>query len=731
MATKRILNKYVTIGLRQDRNFSDISDPTVALNNLLNNLVNDGDSTEFFISDDLDAIRGIKNTLANREKLSLLAGQSIKYSIQVTDPVSGSLSVVETLAYPRITLKDRIDNVRNITGLIPSYLGGTGLTARYIDSTDVNTGSKTSSGSTIFNFNDDPVTGQKKELFWLTGDFKFGSVLDITSPDQYGGIQWTGYFSQMKSNSPVSITIKTTGLLIFEYDVNDTGNWVTSINIYNDSRTLNVAVPSNSTIVTLQAGETIFVGEGDIVETDDSTLITVVEVDHDNNTITLSEAYSVTTSINVRKILGETQTVSKINLPFVEYGKQIKIRISYWYPNNNQSLNEKSINFEYLGGLLFFYHMYPEKPNPVPGEFEIRNFLLNAVTPYQTNVGESLGNKKLTINGSFISVYSPPSSLSQIKKAGPVNVSFSNGNNLVSVASNVTIENGDYIVPVSVGPSEIDNLTQVKMVYNTTEFTATKNFTSNGTESVIFIDHKGLVLWTTAVSAAEVVTVSDTSMLRVGYIVVTSNTTNTDYKHITKIISSTQFETNSNLSLTGTEIIYIYGDKGLIDKTKDTFCQGVFGQVLNTTANVGSTSLILKSVTGIEKDQVVQYEPGIPQSTTVTHVDKPNLTITISNPLTNQILASSTIVFAPEGTVVNKEGCILPLDNSPPFVGISTGLSTSGKKFKSSSEVSIFTVNADNFSAIVNSGDVTTVAGTPQFNRKIRINNNYSILGTT
>ena len=237
MARQGIPSKYVTIGLRQDKNLSDVPDPTTALNNLLNNLVSDGDSTENFISEDLDAIRGLQNTNINTEILSTLSGTTVNYSVQTTDPESGNLIVKDIPVVPTVTLKDRIDNIRSVTGSIPAYLGGTGLLARYVDSTDINTGIKTSTGATIFDINDDPITGQKKEIFWLSGTFKFPSVLDKSFKNQYGGIQWTGYFSPMIAASYIDISVSTTGLFIFEYDLNDTGNWVTAYNLYSDVRT--------------------------------------------------------------------------------------------------------------------------------------------------------------------------------------------------------------------------------------------------------------------------------------------------------------------------------------------------------------------------------------------------------------------------------------------------------------------------------------------------------------
>lgn len=719
----KISKKFVQLGLRRDKNLSDVGDPTAALNNLLNNI--ETDSTKSFISEDLDAIRGLRNRSILPEKLYDLSGATQKYSKQTT--VGQVVTIEEVEVTPFVTLKDRVDNAKTITGNIPAYLGGLGLTARFIPSTDINSASSSSTGSTIFDFN----SSQIEEVFWEVGRFSFSATIDSSFPDQYGGIQWEGYFSPSLKDPNVNIYFSTTGLVIFEYDKNDDGNWTTLKSIYADSRTLQVSTTSSLTTITLQPDTTKYISAGDFVGTLDSG-ITVLSIT-DSSTIEVSANYPVTSgnSITFIKKLGDTNTSNNVRLPTVEPGKQIRIRISYWYPNlAGVDVPDKSIYFSYIGSELVFPNLYAEKPSSTLGEFEIRQFLIDAVTPYQTNVGVSGDNKNLYINNSFVSSYVPKSGFSEIKNYGPVSISVSlNDNILVSPSSLSNVEIGNFIVPVST-TTQITSFIQVKDYISDTTKISTANFTQTESISVNFIDHKGFIGWYVAQSVGTTVNLNiSTSELKVGYVVITANTTPGTFFHITSLASGSvnTFVTNAPISLTGYEIIYIYGDKGLIDFSKDVFCNGVFGKVLTTSVSSGNT-MILSNVTGVTLGQVVQYGNLIPANTTVTTINSGTNTITLSNSISSAIDASSTIVFAPSGTLLNKEACVIPLDTSPPFIGTSVGLSTNGKGINSAPSVASFAVNVNNLTANIPSLHITTASIAQQFDRKIRINSIYSIL---
>jgi hypothetical protein len=710
--------KYTNLGLRRDKNLSDVGNPTASLNNLLNNLVND--DTKTFISEDLDAIRGLQNTSITPTKLSDLANIRIQYSTQVGDTIQ------DVLVTPLVTLKDRIDNSKSVTGDTPAIAGGLGLLARFVPSTNINAGSAASTGDTIFTTN----ASQVQEVFWELGTFSFPGYIDNSFVDQYGGIQWTGYFSPQPRDSAPNIFVATTGLVIFEVDPNENGNWQTLLSFYAANRTVNITAGSGSTSITLGSGQGKFVGVGDYFTTS-TNLVTAVSGD----VVTLSTAYTGGT-ITVSKQVGKDVTSGYATMPPVEIGNQLKIRISYWYPNTGLEIADKTLYFDYLGGRLPFQRLYATKPSQSLGPFEIRQFLQDAVTPYQPNVGLSgTGNyKNLFVNSSLISNYFPKSSLAEIRKAGPVAIACTSTNNLISSGSDLSgVEVGNIIVPaVARASTLITSTIQIKDTINSNIKVLTSNIGNTITDTVNFVDHRGFIGWYYATSAGTTVTLpaNTTAGLRTGFIVITPTSGAADYRYITSLGAST-FVTDAALGLTGEQVIYVYSDRSLIDTSKDVYCAGVFGQVLDTTTNAGTNTLAMRNVSGVAIGQVIQYSGSIPDGTTVSNIV--GNTITLSTPLINLIKGSSTIVFAPAGTGVNKEACVIPLDTAPPFIGVPTGLSSGGKGIRAIAGNPSFTVVANNLSAVVNASTDVKSFTTSTFDKTVIITSGgvaYSILGT-
>lgn len=435
--------KYLTIGLRRDENFNDIPSKRTALNNLLNQLVND--PTKTFISEDLEVIRGIQNTAVSISKLNLLDDSSIQYSetrpntvyshpisiiatyilgsnpartlvtvvtrsahnllsgtrmsivgttnvladgiftitvidsltftytadgnfsgelirriisatgdgvrpnstvtvtynishnltqnssvdlagttsnftngtftvITVPAPetltfiaggfISGSVfpstSIVSTtatritgtevqtvLVEPRVTLKDRVEVARVVTGLIPPIRGGNGLRAKFVPSGKINIGTSASTGTTIF----DDLENAVEDIFWDSGYFSFPDVIEQSFNDQYGGLQWEGYFAPSVEDNEVLIGVSSTGLVMIEWDRLDNDNWTTLLNLYAAVREVPVDsivedVATNSYTVTLPDTSLPLISVNDFVVSIGT--ITVTGINLTNSTITFS-----------------------------------------------------------------------------------------------------------------------------------------------------------------------------------------------------------------------------------------------------------------------------------------------------------------------------------------------------------------------------------------------------------------------------------------------------------
>jgi len=449
MATRSL--KYLTIGLRRDKNLSDVQDSTQALNSLLNNVFSTSEPGTSFVSEDLDAIRGLQNTNLNVQKLSALADTTVKVSLIELDPVTGNLIVIEEPVTPIVRLKDRLENAYLITSETPAIQGGKGLNCRFIESTEINTGSNSSTGSDIFDFNID----QKEEIFWTSGYFNFSTTIDPTFRNQYGGLQWTGWFSPSLRDPNVNIIINSTGLYIFEVDLREDNNWQTLASVYASSRSVEVATTaSEATTIVLSPGEGKYVAAGDYWGAYDENGSNVIVNSITGDTIVLDSPVSVVAGqdVNVIKIVGETSTQSRVSLPSVAVGNFLKIRISVWWPDNNEDVENKNIDFDYIGSSLGFSYMYNTKPNATPGPLEIRQFLEDIVTPSQNFVGEPTNNKNFYVNNRALINFSPVSGFSQILKHGPVNLTVTDYNEVIRFASSVpNALVGDVIVPTTTG----------------------------------------------------------------------------------------------------------------------------------------------------------------------------------------------------------------------------------------------------------------------------------------
>jgi hypothetical protein len=485
----------------------------------------------------------------------------------------------------------------------------------------------------------------------------------------------------------------------------------------------------NPSTLVLQEGEAKYLSVGDFLDGDETVVISAIT--GDTITLTADDPASLPTvsagqTITFDMFLGsDTTTGSYIMNETLDRGEtpQIKMRIFWWFPN----VIGYEPNLKYLRTVIsgrsvfdyFFFNKDPVSPNAASGS--IRELLDIAVTPSQADIGGPAQYREFKSSTATETLYVPKSALSQITKAS-INISFVEGNR--SAEGNFTAtEIGNYIVPTSTVDfdSVFSKNIQIKDLLGSNIASTVRLVSDAWTETrdsypVSIIDHNGLVDYFVANSSGNIVTVSDTSRLRKNLICITSATNANDFVRITEIISSTQFETSANLNLSS-GFLYIYANAGILDRSLDTFCVGVFGQTLASTAIAGTKTLVLTSVDGVELDQVVQFDQSIDVGSTVEEIV--NNTITISKDLLKTINQDETIIFAPFGTTTNKEICVLPLDLSPPFIGVDTGLDTNQKSIRSSESSFNLKVSSLEFrNTTVNNATITE-----DYNRKISIAN--------
>ena len=183
---------YKRLGLRRDKNFGDLSDARLSLNNLLDGLVDTVGNT--FTSEDLNAIRNINNIGLDNEQYLKVVGSTTKYT-----PSGGgnNLSFV-----PHITYQNRIDQFTVFSG-IPRISGGNGPTSRYWQKDQILVNQETASEGKKFEYWQNTNSTASEVLAgvttmgqlptdtqWEKGDFDYSGKLHPQSVLTDGGVTW-------------------------------------------------------------------------------------------------------------------------------------------------------------------------------------------------------------------------------------------------------------------------------------------------------------------------------------------------------------------------------------------------------------------------------------------------------------------------------------------------------------------------------------------------------------
>ena len=211
---------FAKFGAKRDENLGDLGSTDSAINILLDRIKGGNDS---FTIDDLELIKNIFNTDITTDTFTDAASATV----EVTNPETGVNGVYE----PLITLQNRFDRAYFTTSE-PFFIGGAGLTARYLDNPQI---LRTVPGDATTDFTGydqyyDPVTGRadvdpvtgveraiQKDNFWEEGDFVYGNKIVNKLLSSYGGVEWTGYYKPSISGNH-SIVIRTTGFVKVEFD---------------------------------------------------------------------------------------------------------------------------------------------------------------------------------------------------------------------------------------------------------------------------------------------------------------------------------------------------------------------------------------------------------------------------------------------------------------------------------------------------------------------------------
>jgi hypothetical protein len=725
------IRKYKSFGVRRDNNLSDISDKEASLNNILNNLPGiDEDAGITFISQDLDAIRGLKDTNVIPESFTQLA-QSTPISTVVDS--NGNIVLDENgneilrAVTPLVRIEDRISKFRTVTEDAPAFTSGQGPKASFVPSTLIPSFTKLSNISDNIEAALLNPAVQVSNDFWTLGEFIINDRLRPEFSNSYGGILWEGYYIPNPNTALHIFSYETSGLFHVEYDRFGDGNWEIVKSIYAKKRNVIVETSATaSTEIILQNGETRFLSVGDFVDgSPDNVVVGIL-----NNTVTLTNPITVSAgqSLVFDMLLGESTVRGGYQInEILDFGEnpQMKKRIFWWFPD----VNGYTPTLKYLRNVISprsiyeYFFLNQEPATEIPQKNSIRELLDLAVTPSAQTFGNPSDYKEFKSSLLTESLYTPKSSIAEITKQNTT-ITFNQGNR--SATGNFsTTEVGNIIIPTAVTDFEIVVKKDTKIKYNNNSSSTVRIINQAWSQSqtsypVSIIDHNGIVDYFVASSTNDVVSIASndsTLRLKKNMICITEGTTNTSFVRITEVISNTEFRVSQPLNIQN-KFVFVYANSGITDNSLDFFCAGVFGQALATESVVNQNTLELVSVSGIQIGQVVQFDGAIDENTTVANITG-NI-VTLSKNIVTTIKQGETIVFAPAGTSVNKSICVLPLDTSPPFVGTADGLDTDQKSILSTQTPFNVRVNRLEFKNTT----VNTASILENYDRKIPIANN-------
>ena len=692
---------YRRIGIRRDNNFSDIEDPKKALNNLLDKLVDTGGT---FISEDLDVIRGLFATGLSSSEYRAFAGSTVRET---------NIDGTTRAADPAITYQNRLDKFKVNSGESPRLNGGDGLTATYFNQDQVKF---TTEPDVFVGVTTGPAI--PSDTFWEIGNFTYTRKINQQSINAAGGAQWDGFFVPTQTGSytfTISSTLGftadfetegyTTGIGTFNsfarvgltttlvtangnsISANATANTLTITGPDANAQANNIAI--GMTVTSSSPSRVALASKVVGVSTSDATT-TVITLENEDTDPVFSNGATI---VDLERPAGTSVTKRYTTYTLEKY-RPYRVRFRFFLPENvNPAGLEKSISFQFLppGGtsstFLRYNNLYSlnyDFSDEVKGSFN--TFLDQSVlfggnkedgTETIGSTTTSNGYVRVSTNKKVDIKYTPKTALTQIERA-TVTASWTKGAKVIGISDTTNIEIGNYVFSATQGltvnvnrPARVTDV----VINNFIVIDAPASNTRNNVD-LTFVDHRGFVKRVTANASGGNVNIISadtsplTSRLRTNQIAI--------WNGANSYTGITTNGANANVTLFpaqgfGTQRVYFYESKGLIDKALATFCVPAETQCFLVTSDVvaGSTVLPTTSTANISVGYTIQ---GFPFSAGTTVASKTANSITLDTVTARNISADSN--FTATSSTDDKSLCCPPTDTSPPFEPSELGLET-------------------------------------------------------
>ena len=630
---------YKRVGIRRDRNFSDLSSTSTSLENLLNELKDDSDST--FLFRDLAAIENISSEGLSNSNYLKIAGRSTKYTTQIG----------QQLAYnPRITFQNKLDKIKIFTGE-PRLAGGNGLTANYYQNDQI-----TFDEHSDFNYTADPNTTSAdvfggvtadgelpSDNFWEDGDFTYTEKVHPQSVKSNTGVKWEGYYIPTKTGQ-VEFVVESTGYFTMDFNTsgyeedNDKNIVSPGIGTYTEYARIGIsrsisgingsAGTNEITIPNSNLGKMNNIGIGMTVSGSNNIAAETTVSDFNKNTgvvqLATSSGNAVTGTISNATLtfareLGQNIIHKSVTQTLIAF-KKYRIRLRYFHHKNFDSKDiSRKFDVDYRTPAmsadqdLRFNHLFSldyDFSNAGKGDFN--RFDDNSVLFGGTNI-VGIGNStdsseylRVKSLGKLDVTYRPKEFLGNgsnistgiVRNQG----SFITSTNTPLVVANNTltsnIEVGNYIIG--------DNIpldARVISIQDNQFVVMDKNATTTAVNTVKFINHRGFVRrvrvnangGSTTIVAASGFSFRSSGTHTVGGVpknAPNERTINTDsqkdmivigtnisgYKKIDSIATDGSSVTLSgSVTTAANEDVFVYQSRGLKDNSLQTFCDRFSG----------------------------------------------------------------------------------------------------------------------------------------------------------
>ncbi len=759
---------YKRIGIRRDNNLSDLSNPTTALNNLLDTLAPLSD--ESFFTEDLDAIRNLfSQGLDNSEYKGI-----IDSAIEFTTP-----NGTNTEFNPRITYQNRLDKFTAFAGE-PRFNGGNGLTANYYqnDQINFNTDADFNYGVGIANFENETV-GQiftgittegiiESDNFWEAGNFEYTGKIHPQSVKSNVGVKWEGFYTPSVTGE-VNFNVSSTGYFTFDFARDGYDNVVGGGTTYTEYARIGITTTVNGTksgteIVVVPTTTVKHVGIG--MSASGSGIRAGSKVsgyDRATGSITLENPdgdpiqSTGSTSVTFFRDIGSSVR-SFVRTQVLTAYERYRIRIRYFHPKSvntsnlsrSVDINFKESNMTENGQLRFnqLYSLDYDFSDSAKGEF---NDYYDQSVRFGGSNTDGIGSR--TSSNNYVKLKSTKKIDIKYKVKGnyadivrtTVNTTLTNNSSIIGGFSsgNPTsgIEVGNYVFG-----NNIPEGARVTDVYINQFVVIDKLATASGTSiSLLFVDHRGFVKRVRVSANGGSTSINAISGFSFRADPPNATTTHTDiqkgmialspningFKRVTNV-EPTQVTLSGSVSTGGNEDVLFYQSRGLKDNTLQIFCDRLDGipSVKCLVANTsGATLGIGTDIIPVDDTSVIQDNWNIQgfnfwPNTQIESIDPSAKEITIKEPQGRGLRRAMTdnSQFTATSNGDDRQLCCPPTDTSPPFNATEEGLETVFNE-RPNLKFNAGNIVFDQLSATFPTGTtkITTASPTSPVNRKIDI----------